>query len=181
MRALHYIFVEVLKNVQLQCQSTSWQAIPADHGMQEQRSHWFSVMQGTWDSSRDLLQLGQQTQKESMPWDSWIHFQSSTIACPGCSPFKFQSKGRKAGIHVSSPASVRGSIQNSRNICKHRDVAWQCDDPYCQWCGFCHTGSCPKPCKRHDMPGDISMADNIYIVCGATDMRKRLLIINGAK
>ena len=91
-----------------------------------------------------------------------------------CSPFKFQSKGRKAGIHVSSPASVRGSIQNSRNICKHRDVAWQCDDPYCQWCGSCHTGSCPKPCKRHDMPGDISMADNIYIVCGATDMRKSI-------
>ncbi|WP_155521639.1 IS66 family insertion sequence element accessory protein TnpB, partial [Hungatella hathewayi] len=24
------------------------------------------------------------------------------------------------------------------------------------------------------MPGDISMADNIYIVCGATDMRKSI-------
>ena len=88
--------------------------------------------------------------------------------------FKFQSKGRKAGIHVSSSASVRVSIQNLRNICKDRNIAWRCDNPYCQWCGSCHTGTYPQPCGRHGMPRDFSVADNIYIVCGTTDMRKSI-------
>ena len=90
-----------------------------------------------------------------------FHFLLHFISGAECGSFQFQSKGRKAGIHVSSSASVRQSIQNLRTICKDRNIAWRCDIPYCQWCGSCHTGTYPQPYGRLGMLGDISVADNI--------------------
>ena len=70
------------------------------------------------------------------------------------------------------PTSIDGSNQNCRYYCQDRNISGQCDNLHRQWNRPCHTGSSSEPCERHSVLGDISVADNIYIVCGTTDMRK---------
>lgn len=53
-------------NVYLQGQSTGRPTVSADHGMPEQRPHGLLVMQRAWDPSRDFLQLGKPSEKESL-------------------------------------------------------------------------------------------------------------------
>ena len=72
------------------------------------------------------------------------------------------------------PTSIDGSNQNCRYYCQDRNISGQCDNPHCQWNRPCTTGSGFKPCERLRVLGDISVADNIYIVCGTTDMRKSI-------
>ena len=72
-----------IEHVQLQCQSPGWSAVPTDYGMQEQWPLRLSVVQGAWDSSRNFLQLGQQTKEEDLLWNPRINFKSGAFTGSG--------------------------------------------------------------------------------------------------
>lgn len=72
------------------------------------------------------------------------------------------------------PTSACESNWNGRYFCQDRNISGQCHNPYRQWNRPFYTGSGSEPCERHRVLGDISVADNIYIVCGTTDMRKSI-------
>ena len=74
------------------------------------------------------------------------------------------------------PTSIDGSNQNCRYYCQDRNISGQCDNPHCQWNRPCTTGSGFKPCERLRVLGDISVADNIYIVCGQQTCVNRLMV-----
>ena len=61
-----------------------------------------------------------------------------------------------------------------KKACHDRNIPWPGDHPHCQWNGSCHAGPDPQPRERLRMLGDISVANNIYIVCGTTDIRKSI-------
>ncbi|WP_353964007.1 MULTISPECIES: IS66 family insertion sequence element accessory protein TnpB [Blautia] len=71
-------------------------------------------------------------------------------------------------------ASACESNQYYRYFCHDRNISGLCDNPHRQWNRPCHTGLSSEPCERHSVLGDISVADNIYIVCSTTDMRKSI-------
>lgn len=148
--------------------SSRW-TIPANHGMSSRRSYRSREVLTEWYQTRNFLQLGETSSPKGMyrkPWCLVQTFFSQVGNCEDWVPY----------------------VQHKRNydfFCSRRNqpartewcdgaLYFQCSFSNYEWNRSCSAKTNTSYPEGVIMLGDISVADEIYIVCGYTDMRRSI-------